>query len=182
MARDPFTAGVTDSLEPDVEGLINADRVEQEAESLFDFSGGVLDRDDVDVVRGGRYGKGVKKKSNLTDEKFSVFSNTLSESGSFEFNSAAGFWLADKSELDAPDPRQVTQSRDPDAVRQDRQRKARVTTDVGKYASDPDSYDYPFIDTPPEFKDEFTSETLTGERVRDESILDAAGRDDQFTY
>lgn len=55
---------------------------------------------------------------------------------------------------DAPDPREVHQDRSVYAQRQDSARDARITTDPETYASDPNSYDFPGVDTGPTFRRE----------------------------
>lgn len=52
-----------------------------------------------------------------------------------------------------PDPRRVHESRSDYAQKQDLARDARITTDPDQYASDPNSYDFPGIDTGPTFRD-----------------------------
>lgn len=51
-----------------------------------------------------------------------------------------------------PDPRKVHQNRSEYAQAQDEARDARLTTDREKYASNPDSYDFPGVDTGPTFR------------------------------
>jgi len=52
-----------------------------------------------------------------------------------------------------PDPRRVHQNRSTYAQRQDEARNAQLTTDPREYANDPDSLDFPGVDTGPAFRD-----------------------------
>jgi len=52
-----------------------------------------------------------------------------------------------------PDPREVHKSRSEYAQKQDLARDAELTTDPFEYAEDPGSYDFPGVDTGPEFRD-----------------------------
>lgn len=64
-----------------------------------------------------------------------------------------------------PDPRRVHESRSEYAQKQDKARDAKLTTDPDKYASDPNSLDFPGVDTGPEFRD-------AQEDFNEESFLD----------
>lgn len=57
------------------------------------------------------------------------------------------------SERDVPDPMEVHESRSEYAQRQDEARDARLTTDPEQYAKDPNSYDFPGVDTGPQFRE-----------------------------
>ncbi len=54
-----------------------------------------------------------------------------------------------------PDPRDVHSSRSQYAQRQDEARDAELTTDPAEYANDPDSFDFPGVDTGPGFESVF---------------------------
>lgn len=53
-----------------------------------------------------------------------------------------------------PDPRRVHEQRSEYAQNQDEARDAQITTDPVKYANDPDSLDFPGVDTGPTFREE----------------------------
>lgn len=65
-----------------------------------------------------------------------------------------------------PDPFEIHESRSEYAQKQDEARDARITTDVEKWANDPDSWDFPGVDTGPTFRRE------QGEDFDTESFLD----------
>lgn len=52
-----------------------------------------------------------------------------------------------------PDPRDVHRDRSEYAQKQDEARDAQLTTDREKYAKNPDSYDFPGVDTGPTFRE-----------------------------
>jgi hypothetical protein len=53
-----------------------------------------------------------------------------------------------------PDPRALNKRRSPEARAADRAKDAPLTTDPGKWVSDPDEYDFPGVDTGPTFREE----------------------------
>jgi len=59
-----------------------------------------------------------------------------------------------KSKSSERDPMQIHESRTDYAQKQDEARDARLTTDVEKWASDPNSWDFPGVDTGPQFREE----------------------------
>jgi hypothetical protein len=58
-------------------------------------------------------------------------------------------------DLKPPDPREVHQSRSEYAQAQDEARNAQITTSPTQYAADPDSFDFPGVDTGPRFRNTF---------------------------
>lgn len=179
---NPFVDFVDDQqAENGVKGIIDTARIQSSVDDVFDFSTSELEPDDVEVTeRPG--GKGVQQSDSITDSESEIFREKASESDAFSFQRRQEYWRADVSELPAPDPRDVTQRRSADELAQDRDEKARVTTDVDRYAADPNSFDFPFVDTPPEFNDEFSRSTLGGTRIEGESVFEESGDDDIFTF
>lgn len=112
----------------------------------------------------------------VDDETFDTFRNAVSEvpavSGGRR-NTVSEDRLSEGSL--PPDPRDVHGSRSGYAQAQDEARDAQITVSPSKYADDPDSYDFPGVDTGPAFSRTFgenprssalekTQETAFGER------------------
>lgn len=182
MGTDPFVDFIDDErTKSGARGIIETARIQSSKDDIFDFNSSPLEPNDVNTVdRPG--GKGFEADANITDNEFEEFRATMSDSDAFSFQRSQEYWRADPDELPAPDPRDINQQRSTDAVAQDRQQKARVTTDVDRWASDPNSFDFPFVDTPPEFNDEFSRSTLSGTRIEGPSIFDEAGDDRLFEF
>lgn len=103
-------------------------------------------------------GSGVQPSRSLSDSEYDSFQTALTSEPGFSQTGSRRFRANNPDKLDAPDPFEVTQQRSATAVERDRQRQARVTTDVETYASDPNSYDFPFVDTPPEFNKQYEND------------------------
>lgn len=181
MAIDPFVEEIDDQNESDVKGLIETDRIEAELDNVFGFDSSIMERSDVKVANKPG-GKGVEKTGSMDDDEFEYYTEQLNKTDKFEFNSNNEYWRANIDRLDAPNPADVAKSRSQESIDEDRDKKARVTTDVEKYASDPNSYDYPFVDTPSEFNDEFRTSTLGGSRLLFDEIRERETEDGFFEY
>ncbi len=178
MDLGPFTNDDS-NFESAVRGMMHSDRLESEKDKLWDFDDSPLEENDVNQTSG-RYGQGFKKSGNLDDEEFDAFKDPLSDSQAFEYRSGGNLWSAEENsdELQTPNPSKVSNSRSKEAIRQDRRKKAPVTTDPEKYASNPDRYDYPFVDTPPEFTEKYADQVFSSWDVKTDKIDKDAGKDD----
>lgn len=160
----------------DIGGLVQQKRTQAALVDIFEFSENNLEREDVEVGRKRRTAF-VDKTGSMTDEEFDTYTEKARESDALEFSGQSKHWVAQPAEIDAPRPLVVHNDRPESVQETDKNRKARVTTDVETYASDPEAYDYPYLDTPPEFEAEFE------EAVFPENEIDrAAGDDDLFTF
>ena len=179
---DPFVGFIDDDrTESGAKGVIKSAMIQSSKDDIFDFQNSPLEPNDVETVdKPG--GKGFETAGHLEEDEFEAFRSTLNQSDAFTFQRNQEYWRADVDELPAPDPREVVKQREPTEVAQDRELKARVTTDVDKYASDPGSFDFPFVDTPPEFNDEFSRSTLAGTHIEGKSIFKEAGEDRLFEW
>lgn len=155
---------------------IDQRRVEKEIDDIFAIDESPLEEDDIEIGSSGSHGVSIEPSGYLGDEKFEAFTEQARESEALGYNrmDKTNYLKRDEA-LDTPRPFAVHTDRSTEAAQQDTRRKARVTTDPEKYASDPDSYDYPFVDTPSEFKDKYDSTNWNKfERM--------AGEDDVFEY
>jgi len=120
----------------------------------------------------------VEPTENLTDDEFEAFTQARQESPFLTFNKYEKRNEVRESEVpdedQPPDPREVHESRSEYAQEQDENRDARVTTNPRKYANDPDSWDFPGVDTGPEFERVYGS-SLSASRLN--TVEDAARGD-----
>lgn len=140
------------------ESFSNKVRGEEFAEDTFSFGSSPLEEDDVEVT-GNTLGFRIDTNGSLDDEEFDAYKNSLNKSG-MSFVENRGHWEGSEDLLDSnniPDPVSVNESRTQEAIENDRERRAPVTSDVGKWASSPSHFDFPLIDTPSEFEDEMVS-------------------------
>lgn len=159
MANKQRSSGLLDSLG----GEIDRFRTEAELDEVFDFSGS-LGREDVEVTN--RKGTPVVKTSGfLDDDAFGSFTEQAKDAPELGWNPTTKDNPVRTDRLSTPHPQEVHESRSEYAQKQDEARKARTTFDPGTYASDPNSFDYPFVDTPPAFEEEFTRESPGTEGV-----------------
>jgi hypothetical protein len=70
------------------------------------------------------------------------------------------------------DPEKIHNARSIKARRMDQRRDAEITTDALVWASNPDEYDYPGVDTGPMFKDTFGERDPETLQRRDDSFFD----------
>lgn len=176
MSIDPLTPfAQSDKDREFVGGLIRTQRAESAAEEAAKEAP-VLDADDVMVT-----GAGVEPAGNLSNDEFEAFREAFSSEPGFSPRGSRRFVVNDADQLDAPDPREVIKKRSAEAVEQDRQQQARVTYDVDTYASDPNSYDFPFVDTPTEFNQSFKNENSLIPGNIDKDAVQRA-RDDEFDF
>jgi len=92
----------------------------------------------------------------VDDETFDRFRDAKRETGAVSGNSQNRVFESRIDESNAPpDPREVHGSRSEYAQAQDEARNAQITTSPSQYASDPDSYDFPGVDTGPRFRNTF---------------------------
>lgn len=179
---DPFVEFVDDDrTKSGAQGIVETARIQSSKDDIFEFENSPLGPDDVETVdKPG--GKGYEAAPNLEEDEFQQYKNTMSETDAFSFQRSQEYWRADVDKLPAPDPRKINQQRSSEAVAQDRKRKARVTTDVDRWASDPNSYDFPFVDTTTEFNKEFSHSTLGGTKIEGKSVFSEAGDDRVFEF
>lgn len=151
-------------------------RTKEAVDDIFDFGGSPLERDDIEVNNPGSTGAAkVEPAGFLADEEFESFTEQAKESEVLGWNPMTKTNYAKENQLPSESPFEAHTDRSTEAAQQDTRRKARVTTDPLLYASDPDSYDYPFLDTPTEFKEEFGDESWR-------ELEERAGPDDIFTW
>lgn len=137
----------------DINGFVDAQRTKAELDDIFQFDQNNLEREDVEVNH--RSGSAsVDKTRSMTDDEFETYKNRAKQSEALTFNGSRKEWVVQPAELDSPDPLKVHTDRPRETMETDKNRKARVTTDVETYASDPEAYDFPFLDTPSQFEDE----------------------------
>jgi len=158
---------------------VDVKRTKNELDDIFEFDSGPLEREDVDVSRGPR-GVQVEPNGFLEGEEFDAFTDAAKDSGKLRFDQMDNSNFVVESELQTPDPWDVHSERDRDTAIADSNRKAKVTTDPVKYANDPERYDFPFVDTPQEFRDEFEDSSFA---TRGFNMFEKrAGPDDIFDY
>lgn len=151
-------------------------RAEKEVGDIFDFAGSALEPSDVDVKPPKSTGAArVEPSGYLGDEKFDAFKNQAKASEKLGYNPMGKTNYVKEQQLDSERPLQAHASRSDDAIQTDIEKKATVTTDPELYAEHPDRYDYPFIDTPKEFKDEFGDKSFA-------ALERKAGEDELFTW
>lgn len=150
-------------------------RVENDLGGIFDFGSNELERDDVKVFSGKKGAATVKPDGYLDDDEFETFTEKAKESEKLGWDPMSKNNYAKGSKLSTPKPIDVHLSRDKSRAQADTDRKAKVTTDPTKYASDPTRYDYPFVDTPTEFRDEFGDKSF-------DDLEQKAGRDSIFEW
>jgi len=150
-------------------------RAQEDIDEIFTFENDPLDRDDIRVTPGSIGAATVEPDGFLDDEEFESFTEQAKESDALGWNPADQSNYVNESELSTPAPVNVHGNRSERAVQEDIQKKARVTTDPVKYANNPDHYDYPFVDTPAGFRDEFENESFAEMDQR-------AGEDNIFTW
>jgi len=156
---------------------VDVERTEEDIDDIFDFSENELERDDIDVSAGSVGAATVEPDGFLDDDEFETFTEKAKESDKLGFNKMSKDNFAKSDELSTPKPINTHLDRDQDTVVADVQRKATVTTDPAKYANNPERFDFPFVDTPKEFRDEFEDTRRPFDKF--ESM---AGEDDIFTY
>jgi len=130
-------------------------RVKSELDSIFDFSENNLEREDVSVSDGPKGAATVEPDGQLSEGEFDTFTDKAKSSEKLGFDRLSKQNFAIESELDTPRPLEVHQNRGEETATTDVERKARVTLDPEQYAKNPGSFDYPFVDTPAEFRDRF---------------------------
>ena len=114
-----------------------------------EFAGTGL-RDDVGVGMQGT-DPTVETTNSLSDAEFETFRDTVEDFTTFVAGPGPNFNEVDESAInDVPDPQTVHNRRPEDAQRQDERLSAPLTNDPKKYARNPDEYDWPGIDSPPE--------------------------------
>jgi len=118
------------SADPDLAGSLRVDAIGREASVETD---GYVDDETFDRFRDAKRDVNVVSSSSRN----SVFESRIDESNA------------------PPDPREVHQSRSEYAQAQDEARNAQITTSPTQYAADPDSFDFPGVDTGPRFRNTF---------------------------
>jgi hypothetical protein len=152
---------------------IDVKRTRGELDSIFNFGESELERDDVEVDIGGTHGVTVDTASYLDDDEFEAYTESARESDKLGYNQMNKSNYPRRNKLDTPAPFDVHQDRSKEAAQQDTRREATVTTDPETYASDPTRYDFPFVDTTAEFKQEYANELNPFQAVEED-----AGPDD----
>lgn len=96
----------------------------------------------------------------VDDDTFDAFRGAVSDNRSISYSGSSN--TVYESRVDeqekVPNPIEVHESRSDYAQAQDEARDARITTDPEQYASDPDSFDFPGVDTGPRFENAFGSD------------------------
>lgn len=113
----------------------------------------------------------------VDDDTFESFRGAVRNNSAISYRGGSNDVYSSKVDEDSgpPNPFDVHESRSEYAQAQDEARDARITTSPRKYASDPDSFDFPGVDTGPRFESTFGSdpssrsldkvqETASGER------------------
>lgn len=113
----------------------------------------------------------------VDDDTFNSFRDAVSNNRAISYRGGSNDVYPSRVDEDSgpPNPFDVHESRSEYAQSQDEARDARITTSPRQYASDPDSYDFPGVDTGPRFENTFGSdpssrsfekiqETASGER------------------
>jgi len=113
----------------------------------------------------------------VDDDTFDQFRDAVSNNRAISYRGGSNDVYSSRVDEDSapPNPYEVHESRSEYAQQQDETRDARITTSPRQYASDPDSYDFPGVDTGPRFESTFGSdpsssslekiqETASGER------------------
>jgi len=159
----------------EIDGFVTAQRTRAELDSIFEFSETNLERKDIEVNRT-RNGAVVDKTKSLTDEEFDTYRERASRSEKLQFSGQRKNYRVKPAALDTPSPLKVHTSRDRDTMNTDSERKARVTTDPEQYARAPESYDFPFLDTPDSFEEVASDVDPGGWLSR------KAGADDLFRF
>jgi hypothetical protein len=152
-------------------------RTRADLSSIFNFGQNSLERDDVKVTDGPKGAATVKPNGRLDEREFETFTEKAKSSDKLGWDPMAKQNFARGAKLDTNPPLEVHGSRDDETIQNDIQRKARVTTDPEKYAESPSRYDYPFVDTPSGFKDEFGDESFPMRKFEQ-----MAGEDDVFEW
>lgn len=152
---------------------IDRKRTQNELDDIFGFSQNNLERDDVQVKRGGSHAVKVEPSGSLDDEEFDTFTERAKNSQKLGWNPADKSNYPRTNQFDTPSPFEAHQDRSTYAAKQDVKREATVTTDPEKYANNPDRYDFPFVDTTQDFKQRF------GDKANPfKAVEEAAGDDD----
>jgi hypothetical protein len=98
----------------------------------------------------------IEPNRNLSDDEFDTFTEARRESPVLRFDGNKRANVVKSRAVDdadlPPDPREVHEARSEAAQQQDESLDARVTVDPAQYASDPDSFDFPGVDTGPGFE------------------------------
>lgn len=152
-------------------------RTRAELDSIFDFGDNNLERDDVKVTAGPKGAATVEPDGRLDEDEFETFTKKAKSTNKLRWDPMAKENFSWGNKLDTPKPLEVHASRDDETIRNDIQRKARVTLDPEQYAEAPGEYDYPFVDTPSGFRDKF------GDKTRPMKKFERmAGEDDVFEW
>lgn len=155
MRRHPFRE------DRDFKKLIGERRGEAAKDDVFSFENSPLEPNDVDVSSNASGSALFSASGNLTDDEFESFKTQAKDEG-FTFRGGKKAWEATDDDLDkfAPNPIDVHESRGQSTKRTDSQRRATITTDVETYATAPERYDYPGVDTPAEAEEKLIEESV----------------------
>jgi len=133
--------------------------VEGEAvkEQLVEQSGGL--EGDLRVDATGRQAS-VEPDGLVDDDTFESFRGAVRNNSAISYRGGSNDVISSRVDDDSgpPNPYDVHESRSEYAQSQDEARDARITTSPRQYASDPDSYDFPGVDTGPRFENTFGSD------------------------
>lgn len=123
----------------------------------------------------------IEPARNLSDDEFDTFTEARRESPVVRFDGNKRANVVKSRAVDdadlPPDPREVHEGRSETAQRQDESRDARVTVDAEQYASDPDSFDFPGVDTGPGFESVY-GDNLSSNKF--DNVEDRVQRDGAF--
>jgi len=112
-------------------------------------------RGDVRVDASGRQAS-VEPDGYVDDDTFEMFRDAVRDVGAVSGDRQNTVYESRVDEDSRPpDPREVHQSRSEYAQAQDEARNAQITTSPTQYSADPDSYDFPGVDTGPRFRNTY---------------------------
>ncbi len=96
----------------------------------------------------------------VDDDTFDAFRDAVSDNRAISYSGSSNTIIESRvdEENKVPNPHEVHENRSEYAQAQDEARDARITTDPEQYASDPDSFDFPGVDTGPRFESTFGSD------------------------
>jgi len=136
------------------ESFVDEKRAEAAKDDIFEFGSNNLEREDVRVKDDTPH---YEKTKSMSDEEFETYKSQAKDAG---LQWTGSSWAANDKIFDqfgVADPVEVNRDRPKENLQNDQNRRATLTTDVDKYASNPDEYDFPLLDTPDEYNDNITT-------------------------
>jgi len=178
MARLNFKSEVEKFAERAVRGETVRDQLVEQSEQL---------RGELRVDATGRNAS-VEPDGFVDDETFDAFRGAVNNNPGITFRGGSNDVIPSQIEGNngPPNPQDVHESRSKYAQRQDESRDARITTSPTTYASDPNSFDFPGVDTGPRFESTFGSDPTRGslEKVQEsaQGNRKSGSLDDLFNF